>query len=406
MNILITNIWLHSHAGTEVYVRDLSCALHNKGFHVEVYSPLLGPVADEIKEAGIHCVDDPQELIATPDIIHAHHFIPTMEAIERFPEAPVIYFLHDRTHLIDSPPKYVRIVKYIAVDHNCLDRLIIDNGIEKEKTDVLFNWVDTERFKLRKGFSNKPIKALVFSNYASNNNYFKVIQEACAKKGIELDGIGNGFGNSINNPEQVLPKYDIVFAKAKAAMEAMASGAAVILCDFRGLGEMVSLDNFDYFRKFNFGMKTLTRSIDVNLIIDEIEKYNPEEIKKTALKIRNEASFDGFIKKIILLYQTTIKDDLLNKKWINTDYKRILSDYQHLKKELVSNKINKCKEELITKDESLKKRDNIIEDQRIEIQNHENKIKELTENHNKLKETWNYKLGDFIKNTFKFTNKK
>ena len=40
-------------------------------------------------------------------------------------------------------------------------------------------------------------------------------------------------------------RYDIVFAKARAAIEAMAVGAAVIVCDFDGVGPMVSTENVD-----------------------------------------------------------------------------------------------------------------------------------------------------------------
>ena len=50
-------------------------------------------------------------------------------------------------------------------------------------------------------------------------------------------------------PERVLGRYDIVFAKAKAAMEAMAVGAAVVLCDFGGVGPMVTWADFDRLRR-------------------------------------------------------------------------------------------------------------------------------------------------------------
>ena len=94
---------------------------------------------------------------------------------------------------------------------------------------------------------------------------------------LEVDGLGQGFENSIFDPERVLPKYDIVFAKAKAAMEAMATGAAVIICDFRGLGGMVSSQNFQHFRRLNFGMKSMTKEITLDAISAELKKYNHEE---------------------------------------------------------------------------------------------------------------------------------
>ncbi|PHN00819.1 glycosyltransferase [Flavilitoribacter nigricans] len=306
MNILLTNIWLDGYAGTEVYIRDLAIALHRRGIHVEVYSPNLGRVAEEIRRAGIHIVSSVNQLVMQPDLIHAHHFMPTMDVLLRYKDVPAVYFQHDRTHPVDTPPRYNRIIQYVAVDYNCLDRLIIDNGIPESESTVLYNWVDTARFTLRTNFSDRPRRALVFSNYANPKNYYPVVREACQEMGIELDAVGKGMGNEIKEPEKVLGEYDIVFAKAKAAMEALASGAFVIVCDKRGLGGAVTTENFQYYRKFNFGMKTLSRPHEVNLIVEEINKYKAEEVKAVAHLIRTEASFDSFMDRILNLYHEVI----------------------------------------------------------------------------------------------------
>lgn len=182
MNILITNIILQNLSGTEVYVRDLAVQLKNRGIHVEIYSPVLGDLAEEIKAQGILVVDEIHQIRTKPDLIHAQHYIPSLEAITRFPDVPVIYFLHDRTHIMDHPPKYFKIVKYVAVDYNCLDRLLIDLNIPEQKTEVLYNWVDTQRFKTRKNFSKQISKALVFSNYATKNNYFKTLKKLVKRR--------------------------------------------------------------------------------------------------------------------------------------------------------------------------------------------------------------------------------
>ena len=50
-----------------------------------------------------------------------------------------------------------------------------------------------------------------------------------------------------SRPEELLPKYDLVFAKARCALEAMATGCAVVLCDFAGLGSMVNPERFPEF---------------------------------------------------------------------------------------------------------------------------------------------------------------
>lgn len=307
MNVLITNVQIAVPSGTEVYVRDLAIALKKRGISVEVYSSTLGPLAEEIRVWGINVVNSTAALENEPDIIHAHHFVPAVDAILRFNDVPVIYFLHDRLHVQDDPPRHSQVMKYLAVDYNCLDRLVIDNEIPEEDTAVVYNWVDTDRFKLRKAFAKKASRALVFSNNAYEDNYFKIIKEACEAEGLAVDGVGALLGNIELRPEDILGNYDIVFAKAKAAMEAMATGANVIVCDAVGLGESVTAANFDHFRKFNFGMKTMTRPVEKKTIIEEIRKYSVPETQRVAHLIRDAASLTRSVDRLLDLYSETIE---------------------------------------------------------------------------------------------------
>lgn len=307
MRVLITNIRLTFWGGTEVYVRDLAIALQGRGVQVEVYSPLLGDVAEEIRRSGIHVSDSIDGLQQTPDIIHGHHTRETLDVLSAFPEVPAIYVLHARDCPEDTPPKHSRIVRYLAVDHNTLEQLLTVEKIPERDTEVFLNWVDTKRFILRKSWSAKPAKALVFSNYADKGNHFRVIQEACEVAGLELDCRGGGIGNPVGDPENILGGYDIVFAKAKAAIEALATGAMLIPCDFRGLGETINSRNFAHIRKYNFGMKILNRPIETQLLLEEIKKYDPVEIKKAAIRIRKEAALDSYVEHMLSVYRQTIK---------------------------------------------------------------------------------------------------
>jgi DNA polymerase III delta prime subunit len=393
MNVLITNIWLNHHGGTEVGVRDLAIALHKRGIHVEVFSPELGAVADEIRNAGIYITDSTENLIQKPEVIHAQHFIPAMDAMIRFPDVPAIYFLHDRTHPADTPPKYGQIVKYMAVDYNCLDRLIIDNGIDEKLTGVLYNWVDTDRFRMRPVISEKPAKALVFSNYATKESYFKILKEACSKLDIELEGLGLGFGNSINDPEKILHEYDIVFAKAKAAMEALATGAGVILCDTRGLGEFVSRENFNHFRKFNFGMKTLIRPITIDLVTEEIGKYNPDEILEAARLIRNDASFSVYVDEILKLYHAAIKE-YNQRRSENKNYDDTITIHKYLSQKTYA--LQKEIKNMQGKSNSLQKpADSIMKAEKINRDQNEI-IQRLSKENIQLKSSLSYKIGRFL----------
>ncbi len=85
---------------------------------------------------------------------------------------------------------------------------------------------------------------------------------------------GVSVGRSEARPEQILGQYDIVFAKARCALEALACGTALIACDAAGLGGMVTPGNYEKFRALNFGIRTLRDSITVETITRELDRYD------------------------------------------------------------------------------------------------------------------------------------
>src|SRR5207253_11139176 len=99
---------------------------------------------------------------------------------------------------------------------------------------------DLARFARRRPLPPRPRRALIFSNRAHEYTFIPAVRSACRRRGLELDVGGAGVGRTVDNPETLLPNYDLVFAKARCALEAMAVGSAVILCDADGLGPLVT----------------------------------------------------------------------------------------------------------------------------------------------------------------------
>jgi hypothetical protein len=308
MNVLITNIAISQYTGTETYVKELAIELINRGHSVEIFTFFVGELAKELIDKGINVTLNLKHLKLTPDIIHAHHNITTLKALSFFKNTPVIYFIHDRTYEFDYPIRHKNILQYIAVDFNCKERFCLENHFKEEDIEVVHNWANTDRFRLKEKINSHPKKALVFSNYLNENNIYPQIKEACFELGIDLDIIGFSSGNPCKNPEDILQKYDLVFAKAKAALEAMATGAAVIVCDYRGLGGMVTSSNMMHFRDFNFGMKLMTNAPTKNNLIIEINKYNPSETIKVSEYIIKESDFFIVVTRLESIYSRVIMD--------------------------------------------------------------------------------------------------
>jgi hypothetical protein len=306
VRVLITNNTLDTRAGSELYVRDLALALLRRGHNPIAYSTRLGIVADELRAATVPVIDDLRLLTAVPDIIHGQHHLDAMTAMLQFPGTPAVYFCHGWLPWEEMAPHFPTIQYYVAVDDLCRERLQCVHGIPPERIRMIRNFVDLRRFALRGDLPPTPRRALVFSNYIDENGCLSVLREACAARGIELDAIGVSVGRSEARPEQVLGQYDIVFAKARCALEALACGTALIACDAAGLGGMVTPGNYEEFRALNFGIRTLRDPITVETITRELDRYDAFGAREVAQRARAEAAMERAIDQILDVYQEAI----------------------------------------------------------------------------------------------------
>src|SRR4030095_13412632 len=128
---------------------------------------------------------------------------------------PAVFFCHSWTDWISSPPSHSRILAYVAVDDTCHDRLVCEHAIPESRVRVQLHAADLERFRPRGPLPPRPARALVFSNNANQWTHLNTVREACSRAGIELDVVGSGVNASTEHPESLLPKYDLVLAKAR-----------------------------------------------------------------------------------------------------------------------------------------------------------------------------------------------
>jgi hypothetical protein len=307
LNVLITNNTLSFRAGSELYVRDVAIRLKRRGHHPIAYSTVLGEVAEELRTAGVEVIDDLGNLSIVPDLIHGHHHLETMTALLHLPRTPAIFICHGVVPWEEIPPIFPRIVRYVAVDKACLGRLF-EYNIPPVRTDVILNFVDLKRFPLRDSLPRRPKRALIFSNNATEDNYIPKVRQACQRARLELDIMGLSSGHPCSRPGEVLSSYDLVFAKARSALEALATGAAVITCDAAGLGCMVNSDNLESLRELNFGIRTLNQTMDPETIFAEIQKYDHDDAHEVSRNIRSSADIELAVDKLLALYRHVIEE--------------------------------------------------------------------------------------------------
>jgi hypothetical protein len=309
VRVLLTNNTLKSRAGTELYVLDVARRLKQLGHEPVAYSPHLGEVAELLAVARVPVVGDLSHLPFRPDIIHGHHHIETMTALASLPDVPAIYFCHGSIPWQEMPPVFPRILRYVAVDEACRDRIVREAQVPFEKIRLLLNFVDTDVFRPRSALPSRPARALVLSNNASEGNYTAAVRAACERSGITLDVRGLANGNPTNEPQNLLQHYDIVFAKARAAIEAMAVGCAVVLVDAAGLGPMVTTANFATLRRNNFGFRALVDEPSVENISKAIQTYDAGESARVRDLIRAEAKMTDAVEQIVRIYSEVVAEN-------------------------------------------------------------------------------------------------
>jgi hypothetical protein len=230
-----------------------------------------------------------------------------MTAVLRFPGVPAIFVCHDRTSCHDQPPQHPRLLAHVAVDDNCRERFA-ESRVDPTRVRVIPNAVDLARFRPRLPLPPRPRRALLFSHYAAEHTHLPPVREACARAGLELDVVGNASGQPRPRPEELLGNYDLVFAKARCALEAMAVGCAVVLCDHLGTGPLVRASDWRALREFNFGRRTCAKPLTADCLFAEVARYDAPDAAEVCRLTRTRAGVEHTADAFLALYGEVIRE--------------------------------------------------------------------------------------------------
>ena len=186
-----------------------------------------------------------------------------------------------------------------------------------ESADIIstLNFVDMDRFVPRGPLPERPRRALVFSNYANLDGYAEILHNKCEAVGVALDIAGMNSGAPSNTPQNTLRNYDLVFAKGRCAIEALAVGCAVIPCDRQGVGPLVTPLSYEGLRRRNFGWSTLTNAHASEFVDQQIAAYDHRLAADVSARIRREASLTEAINLLELIYRNAIAAPEASNAW-------------------------------------------------------------------------------------------
>jgi hypothetical protein len=304
--VLFTNAFISNWTGSELYIRDVAVELIKRGHKPIVYSPQIGELTEQLRSKSIPVVTDLNSIRVKPDIIHGQHHLETMTALAHFPGTPAVFFCHGWLPWEETPLIHPRILQYVVVSQALNDRLVYECGIPAEKVTTILNSVDLDKFRPRPNLPARPKRALLFNSRSNEADLLSIVRQACTQNDILVDAMGYGSGNSTSHPETELPKYDVVFAVGRSALESLAIGAAVICCGVDGAGQMVCMHNLELLRSNNFGIRILNRPLTADVLSTELHSYDPLDALKVSQVVRASAGLGEMVDKIIELYASTL----------------------------------------------------------------------------------------------------
>lgn len=309
MRVLLTNRKLVERAGSELYLRDVAQVLLRRGHEVMAFSPNVGAFGAELSDLTVAVTDDLSRLGTAPDVIHGQHHLPTMAALQWFHRSPVVGVNHGWRPWSEQPTIHPRVRRYVAVDEAVRDRLQFRHGLPGERIEIVPNFVDLDRFARIGEPAAVPRRILLYSNYVKKGSpYLRAAEGAAATLGAQLDVVGSAMGNVTDSPETLLGTYDVVLAQGRSALEAMAAGAAVVVCSSRAFGSLVTADDFDAMRRLNFGIRTLVYPATEETLLAQLARYDRTDAAAVTERTRSACGVDAAVARLLDVYGDAIAE--------------------------------------------------------------------------------------------------
>jgi len=263
MKILVSSYYLDL-SGTPTYTLTLYNELMRRGHDVVVYSPKGGTLARQMNAcsnlAGL----------VEPDVIIAQQNVCAESMRETFPKVPMIFLAHGVLPEMEQPPQ-CKVQTWTAINEDVLENLVA-HGVNREKIDIVRDFVDTDRFKPMNPPNETARSVLFISNFKKSSTY-PIVFDACNKIGAKLKCVGAPYGRS-REVECEINRSDLVVSVARGILEGMSCGRPVISFNqMRGDGYLTQ-EVYMESRTRNFAGEKCKYTFDVDGLANEIMKYD------------------------------------------------------------------------------------------------------------------------------------
>jgi hypothetical protein len=227
LKILLSCLFFKTFTGSEVYVYELARTLVGLGHDVTVLSDVGKPLEDMAKRLGIKTyslqeppgfklgdgkwsLNTPQGMVvSTPntmykvsevnfDIIHVQHEPTTNFICQLYPNIPKISTIHSEVISLEKPVINDTIREYICIRPEIQQHIIDVYEIPKDKTSVIYNPVDKNRFSNKNTNVENAVLFVGSIDYLRENTIKDLISHS-KENGKELWLVGDNKSNYLQD---------------------------------------------------------------------------------------------------------------------------------------------------------------------------------------------------------------
>lgn len=257
--------------GTQTYLLTVAEQLQRLGHGVTILAEELGEMAELARARGVDVAlldDAPARVdgLITRDGVVAARLARELPGVPHLFVMPSEYFDFQRPPLVPGAVSAV-----IVLNDRLADRaraLALDVPVRR-----LRHPVDIRRFAPRSPLRTPPRRALLLGNYTHGARK-ELIEGVCAELGIECVQVG-AHGEPTTDPVPAIAAADIVFAKARAIVEAMACGRAAYVTDVFGTDGWVTPERYPLLEADNFAGRVDRDALTPERLRADLLAYRP-----------------------------------------------------------------------------------------------------------------------------------
>lgn len=205
LKVLLSCLFFKTFTGSEMYVYELARGLKKLNCDVTVLSDIDGPLSKIAQQQGIKVLpfsdfpgyklgdgkwglNTPQGFQASQpnvmykigevnfDIIHTQHLPVTNQMCQMYPNIDKICTIHSEVIEVEKPVIDETIKKYICIRPEIQDHIFNKFEIEKEKTEVIYNPIDTNRFNTNNTTDNNYVLFVGSLDYLRENTIKDLVE--------------------------------------------------------------------------------------------------------------------------------------------------------------------------------------------------------------------------------------